>query len=128
VSTRASLDTPVTPDVDELVGDWLTLPDLAEALDTDIVHVRQDLKDGRIIGVRRGERSVISVPAAFVHDGQIVTKLPGLLTLLRDARFDENESLRWIFTPDDSLPGTPMQALVENRHTEVRRRAQALAF
>lgn len=128
MSTRASLDTPVTPDVDELVGDWLTLPDLAEALDTDIVHVRQDLKDGRIIGVRRGERSVISVPAAFVHDGQIVTKLPGLLTLLRDARFDENESLRWIFTPDDSLPGTPMQALVENRHTEVRRRAQALAF
>ncbi|MFL6182385.1 MAG: Rv2175c family DNA-binding protein, partial [Actinomycetes bacterium] len=32
------------------------------------------------------------------------------------------------FSPDDSLPGTPMQALVENRHTEVRRRAQALAF
>jgi hypothetical protein len=128
VSTRASLDTPVTPDVDALVDEWLTLPDLAEALDSDVVRVREDLKNGRIVGVRRGERSVISVPAAFVQDGEVVTKLPGLLTLLRDAGFDENEALRWIFTPDETLPGTPMQALVENRHTEVRRRAQSLAF
>ena len=128
MSTRASLDTPVTDDVDALVGDWLTVPDLAETLGIDVVQARQLLKDGRVIGVRRGERSVISIPAAFVSDGEIVTKIPGLLTLLRDAGYDENESLRWIFTPDDSLPGTPMQALVENRHTEVRRRAQSLAF
>jgi hypothetical protein len=128
VSTHASLDTPVSDDVDALVGDWLTLPDVAEALDLDVVRVRQLLKDGVIAGVRRGDRAVISVPAAFIVDGAIVAKLPGLLTLLRDAGFDENQSLRWIFTPDDSLPGTPMQALVENRHTEVRRRAQSLAF
>jgi hypothetical protein len=128
VSTQASLDTPVTDDVDALVGTWLTVPELAESLGTDVVHVRQMLKDGYLIGVRRGERSVISVPAAFIEGGEVVKKIPGLLTLLRDAGFDENESLRWIFSPDDSLPGTPMQALVENRHTEVRRRAQALAF
>ena len=128
MSTHASLDTPVTDDVDVLVGEWLTVPELAESLDTDVVHVRQMLKDGNLVGVRRGERSVISVPAAFIENGEVVKKIPGLLTLLRDAGFDENESLRWIFTPDDSLPGTPMQALVENRHTEVRRRAQSLAF
>lgn len=128
MSTRASLDTPVTDDVDALVGDWITVPDLADALGIDVVQARQLLKDGRLIGVRRGERSVISIPAAFVSDGEFVTKIPGLLTLLRDAGYDENQSLRWIFTPDDSLPGTPMQALVENRHTEVRRRAQSLAF
>ncbi len=128
MSIRASLDTPVTPDVDELVGEWLTVPDIAEALDTDVVRVRQLLKDGSLVCVRRGDRSVISVPAAFLLDGAVVTKVPGLLTLLRDAGYDENESLRWIFTPDDSLPGTPMQALLENRHTEVRRRAQSLAF
>ena len=128
MSTRASLDTPVTDDVDALVGDWITVPDLAEALGIDVVQARQLLKDGRVIGVRRGDRSVISIPAAFVSDGEIVAKIPGLLTLLRDAGYDENQSLRWIFTPDDSLPGTPMQALVENRHTEVRRRAQSLAF
>jgi hypothetical protein len=128
VTTTASLDTPVTDDVDSLVGSWLTVPDLAEALGTDIVHVRQMLKDREMVCVRRGERSVISVPADFVQDGVVVKKLPGLLTLLADAGYDENESIRWIFTPDDSLPGTPMQALTENRHTEVRRRAQSLAF
>jgi hypothetical protein len=128
VSTHASLDTPATDDVDALVGEWLTVPDLAEALGIDVVQARQLLKDGRLISVRRGERSVISVPAAFVQDGEIVTKIPGLLTLLRDAGFDENQAIRWIFTSDDSLPGSPMQALVENRHTEVRRRAQSLAF
>lgn len=128
MSIQVSLDTPATDDVDELVGEWLTVPDVAEALDLDVVKTRQLLKDGTIISVRRGQREVISVPAAFIEDGRVVTKIPGLLTLLRDAGYDENESLRWIFTPDDSLPGTPMQALLENRHTEVRRRAQSLAF
>ncbi len=128
MSTQASIDTPVTTDVDQLVGEWLTVPDLAEALDLDVVKTRQLLKDGTIVCVRRGERGVISVPAAFIEEGVVVKKIPGLLTLLRDAGYDENESLRWIFTPDDSLPGTPMQALLENRHTEVRRRAQSLAF
>jgi hypothetical protein len=128
VNTHASLDTPVAVDVDDLVGEWLTLPEVADALGIDVVRARQMLKDGQIVGVRRGERAVISVPAAFIVDGAVPGKLPGLLTLLRDAGFDENESLRWIFTQDDSLPGTPMQALVENRHTEVRRRAQSLAF
>jgi len=128
VSTSVSLDTPVTDDVDALVDEWLTVPDLAEALGIDVVQTRQLLKDGHVISVRRGERSVVSIPAAFVQDGLVVKKLPGLLTLLRDAGYDENQSIRWIFTQDDSLPGTPMQALVENRHTEVRRRAQSLAF
>lgn len=128
MSIQASLDTPASEDVDALVGEWLTVPDVAEALDIDVVKARQLLKDGTIISVRRGERGVISVPAAFIEDGVIVKKVPGLLTLLRDAGYDENESLRWIFTADDSLPGTPMQALLENRHTEVRRRAQSLAF
>ena len=128
MSTHVSLDTPVSDDVDELVGDWLTVPEVGDLLGLDVVRTRQMLKDGVMVSVRRGERGVISVPAAFIADGAVVGKLPGLLTLLRDAGFDENESLRWIFTPDDSMPGSPMQALVENRHTEVRRRAQSLAF
>jgi hypothetical protein len=33
-----------------------------------------------------------------------------------------------MFTADDTLPGTPVQALQQNRGTEVRRRAQALGF
>jgi hypothetical protein len=126
--THPNLDTPVTDDVDVLVGDWLTLPEAAARLDADVVHVRQLLRDRQLIAVRRGERRIVSVPAAFIVEGEVAKKLPGLLTLLSDAGYDENAAMRWIFTPDDSLPGSPMQALTENRHTEVRRRAQSLAF
>jgi hypothetical protein len=128
VTGAASLDTTATDDVDTLVGQWLTVPELAEQLGLDVVQARQVLKDRQLVAVRRGERRVISVPAAFVVDGVIVKKLPGLLTLLADAGYDENEAIRWLFTDDDTLPGPPIQALVENRGTEVRRRAQALAF
>ena len=125
---QATLDTPVTDDVDELVARWLTVPELADELDLDVVKTRQVLKDGELVAVRRGPRNVVSVPADFVVDGVIVKKLTGLLTLLADAGFDPNESIRWLFSVDDTLPGTPIQALLDNRGTEVRRRAQSLAF
>jgi hypothetical protein len=48
--------------------------------------------------------------------------------VLYDCGFEDPEALRWLFTADDSLPGTPIQAMIENRRTEVNRRAQALAF
>ena len=37
-------------------------------------------------------------------------------------------ALRWLLAPDETLPGTPVDALRAGRKTEVRRRAQALAF
>ena len=58
---------------------------------------------------------------------KVVKGLSGTLTLLRDDGFSDEEMLEWLFTPDESLPGTPAQALSENRGTEVKRRAQALA-
>jgi len=58
----------------------------------------------------------------------VLKGLPGLLTVLFDAGYDDESALRWLFEPDDSLPGTPVQALRENRGREVHRRAQALAF
>ena len=124
----ASLDTELTSDVDSLVPNWLTVPEVADALGLDVVQARQLMKDRELIAVRRGPGRVVSVPADFIDEGVIVKKLPGLLTILADAGFDENQAIRWIFTPDDSLPGTPMLALRENRGTEIRRRAQALAF
>ena len=128
MSGPASLDTPVTPDVDVLVPGWLTVPDLAELLGSDVVRVRQLLKDRQLVAVRRGERHVISVPAPFVVDGAVLKGLPGLLTVLADAGYDENQMLRWLFTPDETLPGTPVAALSTHSAREVRRRAQSLAF
>jgi hypothetical protein len=115
-------------DFDTLVPDWLTVPDVATSLGVDVVRVRSMLRDHQLLAVRRGERNVLQVPAAFVRNGAVLKGLPGLITVLMDAGYREDEALRWLFTPDDSLPGTPIQALEENRGTEVKRRAQALAF
>ena len=69
-----------------------------------------------------------SVPAAFLDGDQVVRGLHGTLTLLFDCGFDEAEAMRWLFTADESLPGTPIQAIAEHRAKEVNRRAQALAY
>ena len=54
--------------------------------------------------------------------------LGGTLTVLADSGFENEEAMRWLFTADETLPGTPIQALREDRGREVRRRAQALSF
>lgn len=115
-------------DVDTLVTTWLTLPEVAERLGTDVSRARQLVRDRQVLASRRGDNNALMVPAEFISDGKVLKGLPGTLTLLADARYTDDEALRWLFTPDDSLPGSPVQALVENRGTEVRRRAQALGF
>ena len=115
-------------DLDTLVSQWLTLPDVAEQLELDVGKVRRLLQDGYLVGVRRGERNVFAVPAAFLADGAPLSELRGTLSVLRDSGYDDEAAIRWLFTPDDSLPGAPIDALRAGRKTEVRRRAQALAF
>lgn len=115
-------------DVDNLVPSWLTLPDIAERLEIDVTRVRQLVRDRQVLALRRGENNVLMVPEVFIQNGQVLKGLPGTLTLLQDARYSDDEALRWLFTPDDTLPGSPVDALVGNRGTEVRRRAQALGF
>jgi Rv2175c C-terminal domain of unknown function/Helix-turn-helix domain len=110
-----------------LVPAWLTLPEAADLLGVGPNRIRQLVSDRQLIAVRRGENNALMVPADFVQDGRILKGLPGTLTLLKDARFGDDEALRWLYT-DDDLPGSPVQALVENRGTEVKRRAQALGF
>jgi hypothetical protein len=107
----------------------LPLPDVAERTGRDVMAVRQLLKDGRVIGVRRPGDDILCIPVEQLDDaGDPVKHLPAVITLLRDARYSDEEALRWLTTSDDSLPGTPLQALRENRGTEVKRRAQAAGF
>lgn len=110
-----------------LVSAWLTLPEAAELLGVGVNRVRQLVTDRQLLAVRRGESNALMVPADFVQDGRVLKGLPGVLTLLKDAKYEDDEALRWLYT-DDDLPGSPAQALVENRGTEVKRRAQALGF
>lgn len=124
--TQSSVDEVLDARTDALVGEWLTLPQVAELLGINISRAKQLLRDHRLLGVQR--EGTLMVPAAFVRDGQVVKGLSGTLTLLTDAGYDDLASLRWLFTPDDTLPGTPAEALAQNRGTEIRRRAQAMAF
>lgn len=117
----------IDPPADALVGDWLTLPEVASRLRVPVTRVRQMLRDRKLLAVRR-PGGPLSVPAAFLDGDQVVKGLHGTLTVLFDCGFDETEALRWLFTADDTLPGTPVQAMAQHRGTEVNRRAQALAF
>jgi hypothetical protein len=109
-----------------LAMDWLTLPDVAERLGLPVTRVRQMVRDRTLLASRR--EGVLMVPAEFIRDGAVLKGLPGLLTVLSDAGYSEEESLAWLFREDSSLPGTPVRALAENRGREVKRRAQALGF
>lgn len=114
--------------LENLVAEWLPLPDLAEELDVSIKKVHSLIDERAIIAVRVGKRNIRSVPAAFVLDGGIVDSLKGTISVLMDSGYTDDELLVWLFTPDESLNGTPMDALRAGRKTEIRRRAQALSW
>jgi Rv2175c C-terminal domain of unknown function len=117
----------IDPMTDTLVGEWLSLPDVAGQLGIPAGRVKQLLRDRKLLAVTRPDGG-LAVPSALLDGSQIVKGLCGTLTLLFDCGFDELEALRWLFTADESLPGTPIDALVRHRNHEVNRRAQALAL
>jgi Rv2175c C-terminal domain of unknown function len=115
-------------DLDSLVDQWLTVPDVADVLAEDIGAVRRMLQDGRLLAIRRGPRNVLSIPAGLLGPEGLLPELPGTLTVLDDSGLDVLQSLRWLFTADESIQGgSPIAALRAGHKTEVRRRAQALA-
>jgi hypothetical protein len=104
----------------------LALADVAKRLGQPITRVHQMIRDGHLLAVRRDGQH--AVPTVFLAGNGIVKGLPGTITLLRDNGYNEDEILRWLFTADDSLPGTPIDALRGDRGREVKRRAQAMGF
>lgn len=105
----------------------LTIPDVAEALGVPVTRVHQYVRDGHLVSVRddAGRRVV---PALLIQDGVIVKSLPSVITQLRDARFSDDEIVEWLHRNDDSLPGSPVEALRANRGSEVKRRAQVAGY
>jgi excisionase family DNA binding protein len=115
-------------DLDTLITDWLTLPDVAEQLGVEVSRVRRLIEEGRLLAVRRGEPVVRMVPALFLLDGEITPHLSGTITVLRDGGFPDEELLAWLFEDDETLPGRPIDHLRRGQRGEVRRRALALAL
>jgi hypothetical protein len=119
------------PFADDVLGpevEVLPLPEVADLLGLPVTKVRQALRDGQLLAVRRNRE--LGVPRPFLTaDGQIVKGLPGTITVLADSGFAPEDMLRWLFEPDETLPGgTPIEALRATGGREVKRRAQALAF
>lgn len=105
----------------------LSLPDVAEQLDVVVTRVHQMLRDHQILAVRRD--GVAGIPARFFDEtGAVVKPLPGLITVMRDAKYTDEEILEWIFTDDATLPGRPIDALHGPLAREVLRRAAADPF
>lgn len=122
------MDTTTNDDLSGLVDDWLDWAAVAERLNIPVSRVRRLLAEHQLAAAVPHEGAGQQVPAALLADDQIVKGVPGLLTVLHDAGYDDREALRWMFTADESLPGRPIDALRENRGSEVKRRAQALGF
>lgn len=106
--------------------DWINLPDVAEKLGVSISKVHEMIRERSLLAVRRD--GVRQVPAELVANSIVLKHLPGVLTLLHDAGFNDQEALRWLYREDPTLPGTPAAALGGDRAREVKRRAQAVAF
>lgn len=117
-------------ELETLVGEWVTVPDIAERLGLRLADVRTLIEDRFLLAARVGERKVVSVPARFLDDEGPLPALRGTFTVLADSGLDDAEILTWLFTPDPSLPvaGAPVDALRAGHKTEVRRRAMELAF
>jgi hypothetical protein len=122
------------------VDGWLTLPDVAERIGTDVGRVRRLVEDRHLLALR-GDDGILRVPERFlVPAGEAWEPIPalrGTLVLLADAGFSDAEAVRWLFTPDPSLARRgdpaepaprPVDALVAGQKSEIRRRAQALAL
>lgn len=141
-------DTPDTSHIDALVGEWLTVPAVAELLGTAVTSVRSALGDRRIVGMKRGDRRIFSVPARFlvprhlsnpanvkpvtVQEGGteqviILPSLQGTIIMLSDSGLTDVEILEWLFSEEAMLAQTPVDALLAGRKSAVRRAAQAVA-
>ncbi len=114
-------------DLDDLVGDWIDWSEASRQLGVSVGKVRTMIRIHELAAAVPGPSRGQQIPALFIEDGVVIKGLPGLLTVLHDAEYDDREAIEWIFT-DAGLPGRPIDALRENRGSEAKRRAQSLGF
>ncbi|MDM7490721.1 MULTISPECIES: Rv2175c family DNA-binding protein [Rhodococcus] len=119
---------PYSEDVLDRSVPVLQLVDVAKQLGLVITRVHQLLRDRQLLAIKRD--GVLAVPAAFFDDdGRILAGIPGLIAVLHDGGFRDDEILNWMFREDDTLTGgSPAAAMHTHARREVMRRAQALGF
>ena len=107
-------------------AEWVAMPDVAEQLGMPITRVHQLIRDHALLAVRRD--GVLRVPVELIATPNVRKHLPGVLTLLRDAGYNDEEAIKWLYEPDKTLDGNAAIGLGGDRAREVKRRAQALGF
>ena len=114
-------------DLASLVPEWIDWATAAERLGVTVAKVRTMVKDHQLADAVPTTGSGPQIPADMIQDGFPVKGLPGLLTVMHDNGYDDRECIAWLYL-DQDLPGRPIDALRENRGSEVKRRAQAMAI
>lgn len=115
-------------DLSVLITDWLDWKAAGAQLGVTVSKVRQSIREHQLAAAVPSPGAGQQVPAELIMDGEIVKGVSGLITVLHDGNYDDREILVWLFTADDTLPGRPIDALRENRGSEVKRRAQAMSL
>lgn len=105
--------------------DWLTIPDLVEALGEPLGRVRRLLDEHYLIGSRRTGK--FAVPSLFLVEGSPLTSLRGTIIVLKDAGFSDDEVIDWLLAEEEELGRTPIAALLDGHKSAVRRIARTLA-
>lgn len=91
-----------------------------------VTKVHDIVGSGKLVIYRHNGTKTI--PALLLNDGELSKFVGGAITVLADGGFEPDEILTFLFTPDESLPGRPIDALHGHGAREVIRRAQAMAF
>jgi len=117
-------------DLESLVASWLYLPDIAQRYGIPLSRVRRHIADREVLTHRVGPNKALAVPEGFLGADGPRPELRGTFTVLADGGMTDDEIIRWLHTVDATLPGggSPLDALAAGFKTEIRRRAQALAF
>lgn len=110
-------------------GEWLGVPDIMKVTGCSLATARTWIQERDLVGMRRGPNNALLVPAASVTADGPLKSLRGTISVLTDSGFTDEEILEWLGRIDDTLlGGSPIGSLQGGHKTEIRRRAQEMAF
>lgn len=110
-------------------GEWVAVPDIMELTGYSLATVKTWLHERELVGMRRGANNAVMVPSIFVTPQGPLKGLRGTISVLTDSGLTDTELLQWLGESDETLAeGSAIGALRAGHKTEVRRRAQEVAF
>lgn len=109
----------------------LTLDEAARMLGVEPRRIKQLVRDHQLFTVKTPEGQQ-AIPASILVKGESgwepLFNLPGTLTLLADNGFTHDEAVNWLYSVQEELDETPLEALLAGRHHRVNAIASTLGF